>query len=90
MKIFKCSALALCFLMIGNLAATMYSFNELNKKEYELDIKITELDRLETKIDMIYQECKLRDSTIYRTLLELREEVTGSKTINSKDKIAKL
>jgi len=76
--------------MIGNLADTMYSFNELNKKEYQLDIKITELDRLETKIDMIYQECKLRDSTIYRTLLELREEVTGSKTINSKDKIAKL
>ena len=49
-----------------------------------------DLGRLEAKIDAIYEECKLRDSAIYRAVLEMREIVTGLQTINERNSIAEL
>jgi|TARA_Y100000401_G_scaffold87388_1_gene72858 hypothetical protein len=93
MKKPACGLCAICFLLIGNLAFSIYSYNELKKPEQEVNIEIPvskDLLRLEAKIDAIYEECKLRDSAIYRTLLELREQVTGQQTIDQRNKIAEL
>ena len=93
MKKPACGLCAICFLLIGNLAFSIYSHNELKKSEQEVKIEIPaskNLLRLEAKIDAIYEECKLRDSAIYRTLLELRERVTGQQTIDQRNKIAEL
>jgi len=65
--------------------------NSKETAEIQIDIPVSkDLGRLEAKIDAIYEECKLRDSAIYRTLLELRKEITGEQTINERDKIAGL
>ena len=65
--------------------------NSKEPAEIQIDIPVSkDLGRLEAKIDAIYEECKLRDSAIYRTLLELRKEITGEQTINERDKIAGL
>ena len=65
--------------------------NSKKPAEIQIDIPVSrDLGRLEAKIDAIYEECKLRDSAIYRTLLELRKEITGEQTINERDKIAGL
>ena len=93
MKKPACGLCAICFLLIGNLAFSVYSYNELKSGNQDLTIDIPiakDLGRLEAKIDAIYEECKLRDSAIYRTLLELRQEITGEQTINQRDKIAGL
>ena len=65
--------------------------NSKKPAEIQIDIPVArDLGRVEAKIDAIYEECKLRDSAIYRTLLELRQEITGEQTINQRDKIAGL
>ena len=65
--------------------------NSKEPAEIQIDIPVSkDLGRLEAKIDAIYEECKLRDSAIYRNLLELRQEITGEQTINQRDKIAGL
>ena len=65
--------------------------NSKEPAEIQIDIPVArDLGRVEAKIDAIYEECKLRDSAIYRALLELRKEITGEQTINERDKIAGL
>ena len=65
--------------------------NSKEPAEIQIDIPVArDLGRVEAKIDAIYEECKLRDSTIFRTLLDLRQEITGEQSINERDKIAGL
>ena len=93
MKKPACGLSAICFLLIGNLAFSVYSYNELKSGNQDLTIDIPiakDLGRLEAKIDAIYEECKLRDSAIYRAVLEMREIVTGLQTINERNSIAEL
>ena len=93
MKKPACGLCAICFLLIGNLAFSVYSYNELKSGNRDLTIDIPiakDLGRLEAKIDAIYEECKLRDSAIYRAVLEMREIVTGLQTINERNSIAEL
>ena len=93
MKKPACGLCAICFLLIGNLAFLVYSHNVLKNNEHEVRVDIPvsqDLLRLEAKIDAIYEECKLRDSAIYRNLLELKQEITGQQTIDLRNKIAEL
>ena len=92
-KVKACGMCAIVFLLIGNLSFSVYS--HINKKTdaQEIEVKIPvskDLIRMEAKLDAIYEECKLRDSTIYRTLLDLRQEITGDQTIDQRNKIAEL
>jgi len=75
---------------IANVSVITYYFNKLDSKETKADISAQDMQRLEIKIDAIYEECKLRDSAIYRALLELREQITGQQTIDQRNKIAEL
>jgi len=75
---------------IANVSVITYYFNKLDSKETKADISAQDMQRLEIKIDAIYEECKLRDSAIYRTLLELRDQITGQQTIDQRNKIAEL
>ena len=84
---------AIVFLLIGNLSFSIYSHINKSTETKEFEVKFPpseDLIRIETKIDAIYEECKLRDSAIYRTLLELREQITGQQTIDQRNKIAEL
>jgi len=93
MKKPACGLCAICFLLIGNLAFSIYSYNELRKGDQDVTIEVPvskDLLRLEAKIDVIYEECKLRDSAIYRAVLEMREIITGLQTINERNSIAEL
>ena len=65
--------------------------NSKKPAEIQIDIPVArDLGRLEAKIDAIYEECRVRDSTIFRTLLDLKQEIIGEQTINERDKIAGL
>ena len=80
----------LALMTIANVSVITYYFNKLDSKETEAQISVQDMQRLEIKINAIYEECRLRDSTIYRALLELREQITGQKTIDQRNKIAEL
>lgn len=84
---------AVVFLLIGNLTLSIYSHINTDKEPDPPEVKILvseDLIRIETKIDAVYNECKLRDSAIYGNILELKEVITGIKTINTRDNIAEL
>ena len=92
-KVKPCGMCAIVFLLIGNLSFSIYSHINKSTETKEIEVSIPpseDLIRIEAKLDAIYEECKLRDSTIYRTLLELREQVTGHQTIDQRNKIAEL
>jgi|TARA_R110000751_G_scaffold187154_1_gene293431 hypothetical protein len=93
MKNKVCGMCAVVFLLIGNLTFSIYSHINISKESEPLEVKVLvseDLIRIETKIDAIYNECRLRDSAIYGNLLELKEVVTGLKTISTRDYIAEL
>lgn len=78
-------------LMLANMLLMKHYFDILNEpKPIELRLNSSNLVQMQQKIDAIYEECKLRDSTIYRQILELREDISGQQTIESRDKIAGL
>tara|TARA_Y100000593_G_C4297926_1_gene331661 strand:- start:1229 stop:1513 length:285 start_codon:yes stop_codon:yes gene_type:complete len=88
-----CGMCAIVFLLIGNLSFSIYSHINKTSEAQEIQVRIPpseDLIRIEAKLDAIYEECKLRDSAIYRTLLELREQITGQQTIDQRNKIAEL
>ena len=88
-----CGMCAIVFLLIGNLAFSIYSHTNTTEESEPIEVKILvseDLVRMEAKLDAIYNECKLRDSAIYGNLLELKEAITGIKTINKRDHIAEL
>jgi|TARA_Y100001938_G_C8042638_1_gene407028 hypothetical protein len=92
-KVKACGMCAIVFLLIGNLSFSIYSHINKKSETQEIEVKIPvseDLIRIEAKLDAIYEECKLRDSAIYRTLLELRQEITGQQTIDQRNKIAEL
>tara|TARA_A100001515_G_scaffold50416_1_gene39812 strand:+ start:78 stop:362 length:285 start_codon:yes stop_codon:yes gene_type:complete len=93
LKVRPCGMCAVVFLLIGNLSFSIYS--HINKKsesqEIEVEIPISaDLIRIEAKLDAIYEESKIRESTIYRILLDLKQEITGEQTIDQRNKIAEL
>ena len=78
-------------LMLANIMLMRHYFDILNEpKPLDLKLDAPKLVQMQQKIDAIYEECKLRDSAIYRQVLELREDISGEKTIQSRDKIAGL
>jgi len=88
-----CGLCAICFLLIGNLAFSIYSYIDLKQEVVEVEVTIPvseDLLRIEAKVEAVYEECRLRDSAIYRTILDMREEMTGLKTIDKKDSLAEL
>ena len=69
-----CGMCAIVFLLIGNLSFSIYSHINKTSEAQEIQVRIPpseDLIRIEAKLDAIYEECKLRDSAIYRTLLVL-------------------
>jgi len=88
-----CGMCAIVFLLIGNLSFSIYSHINKTSEPQEIQVRIPpseDLIRIEVKLDAIYKECKLRDSAIYRALLEIREQITGQQTIDQRNKIAEL
>ena len=88
-----CGLCAICFLLIGNLAFSIYSYIDLKQQVVEIEIEIPaseDLLRIEAKVEAVYEECRLRDSAIYRIILDMRENMTGLKTVNQRDTIAEL
>ena len=84
---------AIVFLLIGNLSFSIYSHINKSTETKEIEVSIPpseDLIRIEAKLDAIYEECKLRDSAIYRAVLEMREIITGLQTINERNSIAEL
>jgi len=92
-KVKPCGMCAIVFLLIGNLSFSIYSHINKTSESQQIEVSIPpskDLIRIEAKLDAIYEECKLRDSTIYRILLDLRQEITGDQTIDQRNKIAEL
>tara|TARA_R110002110_G_scaffold202828_3_gene413947 strand:+ start:751 stop:1032 length:282 start_codon:yes stop_codon:yes gene_type:complete len=88
-----CGLCAICFLLIGNLAFSVYAYIDVKQEVIEVEVEIPvseDLLRLEAKIEAIYEECKGRDTIIFRTILEIKKEVTGLETISSDIKLAEL
>ena len=88
-----CGLCAICFLLIGNLAFSIYSHIDLKQEVIKVEVEIPvskDLLRLEAKIEAVYEECRSRDTIIYHTILEIKKEVTGLETINSDVKLAEL
>ena len=75
---------------IANVSVITYYFNKLDSKETKAQISVQDIQKLEIKINAIYEECRLRDSAIYRAVLEMREIITGLQTINERNSIAEL
>ena len=88
MKNLSRAIIILFLLSILNLSVSLYSFNELNKKEYTVQIEMDSLLNMEAKLEDLYLECKARDSIIYRTLLDIKNG--GLDTIDLENKIAEL
>jgi len=88
MKNLSRAIIILFLLSILNLSVSLYSFNELNKKEYTVQIKMDNILNMEAKLQDLYLECKARDTIIYRTLLEIKSG--GLDTIDLENKIAEL
>ena len=80
----------LALMTIANVSVITYYFNKLDSKEIKAQISVQDIQKLEIKIDAIYEECRLRDSAIYRAVLEMREIITGLQTINERNSIAEL
>lgn len=88
-----CGMCAICFLLIGNLAFSIFSYIDLRQKTTDVTIEMPvskDLLRVEAKVDDLYEESKLRASAIYRAVLEIREAMIGRNTISQRDKIAEL
>jgi hypothetical protein len=82
-------AIIILFLLsVLNLSVSLYSFTELNKKEYKVQIEMNNLLKMESKLEDLYLECKARDTVIYRTLLDIKNG--GLDTIDLENKIAEL
>lgn len=90
MKNLSRSIIILFLLSILNLSVSLYSFTELNKKEYKVQIDIDSMLSIETKLESLYEECKARDTIIYRTIMDIRKDTTGLETISSDIKLAEL
>ena len=93
MKKPNCGMCAICFLLIGNLAFSIFSYIDSRQEITDVTIEMPvskDLLRVEAKVDDLYKESKLRDSAIYRTILDIRESVIGRNTISQSDKIAEL
>lgn len=66
-------------------------FDKLNEpKPIELKLDAPSLVQMQQRLDAMYEECKLRDSAIYREVLNLRNDLNGQKSIDSRDKVAGL
>lgn len=88
MKNFSRTIIILFLISILNLSVSLYSFNELNKKEYKVQIDMNSILSIEAKLEDLYIECKARDTVIYRMLLDMRNG--GLDTIDLENKIAEL
>ena len=88
MKNLSRAIIILFLLSILNLSVSLYSFNELNKKEYKVQIEMDNILNIEAKLEDLYLECKARDTVIYRILLDIRSG--GLETIDLENKIAEL
>ena len=93
MKKPNCGMCAICFLLIGNLAFSIFSYIDSRQEITDVTIEMPvskDLLRVEAKVDDLYKESKLRDSAIYRIILDIRESAIGRNTISQRDKIAEL
>jgi len=88
MKNLSQAIIILFLLSILNLSVSLYSFNELNKREYIVQIEMDNILNMEAKLEDLYLECKARDTVIYRMLLDMRNG--GLDTIDLENKIAEL
>lgn len=71
-----------------NVISIRYYTNKTSNESVDIRLDVSEFSQIEAKIDAIYQECKLRDSALYRTLLDLKQDITGQQTIDQRNKIA--
>tara|TARA_B100000131_G_scaffold305295_1_gene331143 strand:+ start:389 stop:661 length:273 start_codon:yes stop_codon:yes gene_type:complete len=85
-------AMLLMFVAITaiNVYSIRYYTNKNSNESVNIKLDVSEFSRIEAKIDAVYEECKLRDSAIYRAVLEMREIITGLQTINERNSIAEL
>lgn len=88
MKNLSRTIIILFLISILNLSVSLYSFTELNKKEYKVQIDMASILKTEAKLNDLYLECKARDTVIYRMLLDMRDG--GLDTIDLENKIAEL
>tara|TARA_B100000519_G_scaffold89212_1_gene77332 strand:+ start:965 stop:1240 length:276 start_codon:yes stop_codon:yes gene_type:complete len=78
-------------LMVANMLLMRHYFDKLNEpKPIELKLDAPSLVQMQQRLDAMYEECKLRDSAIYREVLNLRNDLNGQKSIDSRDKVAGL
>jgi len=73
-----------------NVYSIRYYTNKNSSESVNIKLDVSEFSQIEAKIDALYEECKLRDSAIYRAVLEMREIITGLQTINERNSIAEL
>ena len=73
-----------------NVYSIRYYTNKSSNESVNIKLDVSEFSQIEAKIDALYEECKLRDSAIYRAVLEMREIITGLQTINERNSIAEL
>lgn len=71
-----------------NVYSIRYYTNKTSNESVDIRLDVSEFSQIEAKIDAVYEECKLRDSAIYRILLDLKQDITGEQTIDQRNKIA--